>query len=325
MRVRFVLKFALILLGLLSYPAAAQAQPYPNRTVKIMVPYVAGGTTDLIARLVAEELQGALKQAFIVENRPGAAGVVAHKEVVKSGNDGYTLLFSPTGPLAIMPHAQSGLGYDPLHAFAPIKLIASSPLVLLVNPKVKANTVAELVSEAKEMGGRMTYGSWGDGSIAHLATEMFKSVSGAPLVHVPYKGSGQAMTDLLGGHIDMGFEVLFVALPHIQAGRLKAIALTTTQRSELRPEIPTMTEGGYATMVIAPWFGLLAPAGTPAEIVNTLSRVLDESLAKKSFQEKLLAQGAIVEGGSPEKFADYFQAEYRKWGNAARTAGLKPQ
>lgn len=325
MRMHCAVRFAVILVGLLALAGPVQAQPYPNRPVKIIVPYVAGGTTDIVARLAAEELQAALKQPFVVENRPGAVGVIAHKEVIRAGNDGYTLLVSASGPLTIMPHTQLELGYDPIRAFTPIKLVASSPLVLVVNPKVKAGTVADLVKEAKGMGGKMTYGSWGEGSPSHLVAEMFREASGAPIVHVPYKGSSQAITDLLGGHIDMLFEVLFVALPHIHAGKFRAIALTSSGRSNLLADIPTMTEAGYPEMVYSSWFALLAPAGTPSEIVNTLSRILDESLAKKSVQEKLLAQGAIVEGGTPERFGDFMRLQYEKMGKAVKAAGIKPQ
>lgn len=325
MRITSVPRYALILLGLLAFAGQAHAQPYPNRPIRILVPYVAGGTTDLIARLVAEELQAALKQPFIVENRPGAVGLVAHREVIKAANDGYTLMVSGSGPLSIMPHTQANLGYDPARAFTPIKLISNSPMVLVVHPKVKANTVAELVKEAKEQGGKMTYGSWGEGSPAHLAAELFREASGVPAVHVPFKGSSQAIANLLGGHIDMLFEVLFVALPQIQAGKFKAIATTTAERSKLLPQTPTMAEAGYTQIVMTTWAALVAPPGTPPEIVNKLSAVLDESLAKKSFQEKLLAQGAFAEGGTPEKFGEYLRLQLDKMGTAVKAAGIKPQ
>ncbi len=325
MRMNSVLKSALILIGLLAFAGQGHTQSYPNRLVRIIVPYSAGGLTDVVARLVAEELQAALKQPFIVENQPGAAGQIGHKEVIKSGNDGYTLLSSASGPLSTMPHTRVDLGYDPIRAFAPIKLIGISELVLVVNPKVKANTVAELVKEAKGLGGKMTYGSWGEGSPSHLVAEMFRDASGAPILHVPYKGSAPAINDLLGGHIDMLFEAVSSVLPHIRAGKLKPIALTTAERSKVLPELPTMIEAGYPTVIIFTWYGLLAPAGTPPEIVNTLSKVLDESLAKKSFQDKLLTQGVIAKGGTPEEFGKFLRTQLEKMGKAVKAAGIKPQ
>jgi len=303
----------------------AHAQSYPNRPVKILVPYVAGGTTDLVARLVAEELQQALKQPFVVENKPGAVGLIAHRELLASSNDGYTLLVSGSGPLSIMPHTKADIGYAPATAFTPIKLISSSPMVLVVNPKVKANTVAELVAQAKAQGGKMTYGSWGDGSPSHLIAEMFREATGAPAVHVPFKGSSQAITNLLGGHIDMLFEVIFVALPHVNSGKFKALAMTTPERSALLPQTPTLVESGYPNLVMTTWAAMVGPPGMSPEIVATLSKAIDEALAKKAFQDKLIAQGAFAEGGSPEKFAEFLKKQLDLMGKAARAAGIKPQ
>ena len=324
MKISFAHRFALLLAALVT-SGLSQAQPYPNKPVKILVPYVAGGTTDLVARQVAEELQLALKQPFVVENRPGAVGLIAHREVLAASNDGYTLLVSGSGPMSIMPHTKADLGYEPARAFTPIKLISSSPMVLVVHPKVKANNVAELVAEAKGMNGKMTYGSWGDGSPAHLVAEMFREATGVPAVHVPFKGSSQAITNLLGGHIDMLFEVIFVALPHINSGKFKPIAMTTPERSALLPQTPTLAESGYPNLVMTTWAAMVGPPGMPPEVVATLSKALDEALAKKSFQEKLLAQGAFAEGGSPEKFADFLKTQLDLMGKAARAAGIKPQ
>jgi tripartite-type tricarboxylate transporter receptor subunit TctC len=301
------------------------AQSYPNRPVRILVPYVAGGTTDLVARLVAEELQTALKQPFIVENRPGAVGLIAHRELLAANNDGYTLMVSGSGPMAIMPHTQANVGYDPARAFTPVKLISSSPMVLAVNPKVKANTIPELIAEAKAMNGKMSYGSWGDGSPSHLVAEMFRDSTGLPAVHVPFKGSSQAISNLLGGHIDMLFEVIFVALPHISAGKFKPLAMTTPERSKLLPETPTLVESGYPSLVMTTWAAMVGPPGMSPETVRTLSRAIDDALAKKSFQDKLIAQGAFAEGGSPEKFGEFLKMQLDLMGKAVKAAGIKPQ
>lgn len=317
-------RFVLVGAALLLLAGLGHAQDYPNRTVKILIPYPAGGTTDLVARLVAEELHAALKQPFIVENRPGAVGLTAHRELLNSPNDGYTLLLSGSGPLAIMPHTKANLGYDPYTAFTPIKLISSSPMVLVVNPRVKANTVPDLIREAREQGGKMTYGSWGDGSPAHLAAEMFREATGIEAVHVPFKGSSQAISNLLGGHIDMLFEVIFVALPHINSGKFKPIAMTTPERTKLLPETPTMSEAGYPQIVMTTWAAMVGPPGMRRETVNTLSRTIDEALAKKTVQEKLLSQGAFPEGGSPEKLAEFLRVQLDRMGKAVKAAGIKP-
>jgi tripartite-type tricarboxylate transporter receptor subunit TctC len=318
-------RFVMMLVGLFAIAGAAYAGPYPDHPVKILVPYAAGGTTDLVARLVAQELQVALKQPFVVENRPGAVGLIAHREILRSSNDGYTLMVSGSGPLSIMPHLHANLGYDPAHAFTPIKLISSSPMVLVVNPQVKANTVAELVQEAKNEGGKMSYGSWGAGSPSHLAAEIFRADAGFPAIHVPFKGSSEAIANLLGGHIDMLFEVIFVALPEIKAGKFKAIAITTPERSAFLPDTPTMVESGYPKMVLTTWAAMVGPPGMSPQIADTLSKVLDKSLAKKSFQEKLLAQGALAEGGSPQRLSEFLGAQLDLMGKAVNLAGIKPQ
>jgi tripartite-type tricarboxylate transporter receptor subunit TctC len=302
---------------------SANAQTYPDRAVQIIVPYAPGGTTDGAARIIAQQLQASLKESFIVENKPGGSGVIGHRIVAGAKNDGYTLLFSAAGPLALVPHTKANLGYDPL-GFVPIKLVASSPLVLVVNPKnVKAKTVDELIKEAKTS--KLTYGSWGYGTPSHVAGEMFTAATKTTINHIPYKGSAQAMSDLLGGHIDMVFEVLFVALPHIKSGELRALAVTSPTRSKLLPEIPTMTEAGLKEVNPTTWFGLLAPAGTPQPVINTLSKAIDGALADEKVRNSLDHQGATVEGGTPGDFDKFLRSEYDKWGKAVAAAGIKPE
>lgn len=215
--------------------------------------------------------------------------------------------------------------HKPFDSFRPIKLIASSPLVLLAGPKVKAESVDMLVVEAKKQNGGMTYGSFGNGSISHLMGETFKAATGAPLVHVPYKGSSPALNDLLGGHIDIMFDVLVTALPQVQGGKLRPLAVTSTQRSKLLPEVPTMAEANVKDFVADTWFGLLAPAGTDDAVVATLSTALDEIVASPSFAQALDLQGAVVRGGSPADFALFFKTELAKWKSAAELAGITPQ
>jgi tripartite-type tricarboxylate transporter receptor subunit TctC len=305
---------------------AAPAQSYPDKPVRIVVPYAAGGSTDSTARLLAKGLQEALGQTFIVDNRPGAGGIIGQEAVAKAAPDGYTLLLSAAGPLTVTPHSYAKLPYDPIKSFEPIKLVASSPLVLLVNPdRVKATSVQELIEEAKAHKGELTYGSFGNGSAAHLAGEMFKAAAGVDIVHVPYKGSAPALTDLLGGQIDMMFDVLVTGLPHIKAGKLRALAVTGAKRSKLLPDVPTMQEAGVKDYSAATWFGLLAPAGAGPEIVDLLSKASDKVIADKQFRQALASQGAEVEGGTPQEFGSFLRAELEKWGKAAKLAGIQPE
>lgn len=314
-------------IGMLAYLCVgpALAEVYPSRLITLIVPYAAGGSTDSTARLVAEGLSEKLKQSVIVENRPGAAGTIGQETVARAKNDGYTLLFSSAGPLAITPSVVAKLPYKPFDSFRPVKLVATSPLVLLAGPNVKATSVEMLIADAKEQKGGMSYGSFGNGSISHLVAEMFKAATGAPLVHVPYKGSAPALNDLLGGHIDIMFDVLVTGLPHVQAGGLRALAVTSAERTKLLPDVPTMAEANVKGVVGETWFGLLAPAGTDDAVIATLSSALDEVIAKPSFVQALDLQGAVVRGGSPEDFARFFKAELAKWKAAAEQAGIVPQ
>ncbi len=317
--VRFVLLLGLLVFSDFTYSS------YPTQAVRIIVPYSPGGATDIAARLVAGELQAQLGQPFIVENRPGAVGLIAHREVLRAKNDGYTLLVSGSGPLSIMPFTKADVGYDPASAFTPIKLISSSPMILVVNPQhVKASTVGELVRGAKKGGGVMSYGSWGTGSPSHLATEMFKDFAGFPATHIPYKGSADSTASLLGGHVDMSFETVLVALRQITAGKLKALAVTTSERLPLLPGVPTMTEAGFP-LVMTTWAAMVGPPGMPPDVVNILSNALDKALAKKDVQEKFLEQGGFVEGGSPEKYAEFLKSQLNLIAKAVKAAGITPQ
>jgi tripartite-type tricarboxylate transporter receptor subunit TctC len=304
---------------------AEEGSSYPLHPIRIVVPYAAGGSTDAIARLVAKELTDELGQSFYVENKPGAGGVIAHDFVSKAPPDGSTLLFSAAGPLTVTPHTYQSLPYRPIDDFAPVKLIATSPLLLVVNPKVQANSVQQLVELARQQQGKMTYGSFGYGSAAHLAGEMFRLREQLDIVHVPFKGSAPSLTALMGGQIDMMFDVLVSAFPQVQAGNLRALAVTSLKRSELAPGIPTMDEAGLPNFEAGTWFGLLARAGTSAEIITKLSAALDKSLAKPEIQTALTAPGATVAGGSPEQFATFFKAEFAKWGTVVKDAGIKAE
>jgi tripartite-type tricarboxylate transporter receptor subunit TctC len=296
---------------------------YPTKQVRIIVPYAAGGSTDAIARLVAKALTDELGQSFYIENKPGAGGVIAHEMVSKSAPDGLTLLFSAAGPLTVTPHTYRTLAYKPIEDFTPVKLVATAPLILVVNPKVKAQNAKELIELASQNPGKLSYGSFGYGSAAHLAGEMFKLRQKLDILHVPFKGSAPALTGLIAGDVDMMFDVLVTALPHVQAGTLRAIAIASDKRSSLAPDVPTLAEAGAEKVEASTWFGLLARAGTPAPIIEKLSRALDKSLANAEFRAVLTAQGAEVAGGTPAQFESFFRSEFDKWGQVVKEAGVK--
>ncbi|MFM7571451.1 MAG: Bug family tripartite tricarboxylate transporter substrate binding protein [Betaproteobacteria bacterium] len=310
-------------LGLALPPAAAQT--YPNRTVRVVVPYAAAGSTDSTARLVSQALSTRFGQQFVVENRPGAGGTIGHEAVAKAGADGYTLLFSAAGPLTVTPHTYPKLGYEPIRGFTPVKLIATAPLLLVVNPKLNFTTVADVIREARARPNGLSYGSFGNGSAAHLAGEYFKTLAGIELVHVPYKGSAPALTDLIAGQIDMMFDVLVTALPHARSGRLRPLAITSADRSALLPDVPTMQQAGVQGFDAGTWFGLLAPAGTDAAVVTRLSDALDQILEQPEIRSAIAQGGAVVASGSPSQFAAFFAAEFEKWGKIVRQAGIRSE
>jgi tripartite-type tricarboxylate transporter receptor subunit TctC len=311
-----------LVLGFRTY---ASADAYPKSPVRIIVPYAAGGSTDSIARLMAKELSEQLGQSFYVENRPGAGGMIAHEMISKVALDGSTLLFSAAGPLVVTPHIYAKVPYRPIADFAPVKLIATAPLLLVVNPKIKAHNVGELLALARKNPGKMTYGSFGYGSAAHLAGELLKIREKVDITHVPFKGSAPALTSLMGGQIDMMFDVLVTALPQVKAGNLRALAVTSDKRSDQAPDVPTMAESGVKDFDAGTWFGLLARAGTSPEIIATLSAALDKSLAKPEVRAALTSQGADIAGGTPEHFGKFFKSEYDKWGAIVKKAGIKSE
>lgn len=308
---------------LLCATSTVGAQSYPNKTVEITIPYAAGGSTDSTGRIVARGLSEQLGESFIVMNRPGAGGQIAHSHVAKADPNGYSLLFSSAGPLTVTPHSYSKLSYDALESFRPIKLVATAPLLLIVKPELKDHDLASLIQLAKDNPGKLTYGSFGVGSAAHLAGELFKSLADVDITHVPYKGSAPALVDLLGGQIDMMFDVFVTALPHVESGKLTPIAVTSETRSTLLPDVPTVAEAGVEGFEAQTWFGLLAPKQVSDEVVNSLSDALDKVAATPEFENTIRAQGMEIQHGSPEDFDAFFRSEYVKWGDVAKRAGIK--
>jgi tripartite-type tricarboxylate transporter receptor subunit TctC len=302
--------------------AAAQAQSYPNKPIKMVIPYAVGGSTDQTGRLLAKSLSERLGQPIVVENRAGAGGTVGHDFVAKSPADGYTLLFSAAGPLTVTPHTYPKLSYDPVNGFDLITLVATQPLLLVVKPDLKAKSVPDLIAQAKGAPGNLSYGSFGNGSAAHLAGEHFKSLTNVNMVHVPYKGSGPALVDLVGGQIDLMFDVFSTAAPLVKGGKLRALAITAPERSPQFPDVPTMQQAGVTGFEAGTWFGVLAPAGTPQPVIDRISAEVNAALGEPALRDTLAAQGATVRGGAPADFRKYFTSEFTKWGKIVKSAGI---
>ncbi|MBN9079860.1 MAG: tripartite tricarboxylate transporter substrate binding protein [Rhizobiales bacterium] len=315
---------AILPLALLGSMVGAQAQTYPDKPIKLVIPYAVGGSTDLTGRMLARSLSDRLGQPIVVESRPGAGGSVGHEFVAKSPADGYTLLFSAAGPLTVTPHIYSKLGYDPVKAFEPVMLVATQPLLLVIKPSLQAQSVADLVRLAKSQPGKLSYGSFGYGSAAHLAGEYFKMLAGVDIVHVPYKGSAPALTDLMAGQFDLMFDVFSTSAPLVEGDKLRAIAITSNERSSQFPSVPTMQQAGVKGFEAGTWFGLLVPTGTPRSIIDALSAAANKSLQEKEVRDNLASQGAAIAGGTPEQFGQFFQAEYEKWQKIVKLAGITP-
>jgi tripartite-type tricarboxylate transporter receptor subunit TctC len=301
---------------------------WPNKPVRIVVPFAPGGTTDILARALAPELSRAFNQQFVVDNKPGAGGNVGADAVAKSAADGYTLLMGTVGTHGINQSLYPKMPYDPIKDFAPVTLVAGVPNVLVMNPAraeaAKINSVADLIRYAKANPGKLNMASSGNGTSIHLSGELFKSMTGTFLVHFPYRGSGPALLDLIGGTMDLMFDNLPSAMPQIKAGKLKALAVTTAQRSAALPDLPTIAEAGPVKgFEASSWFGLLAPAGTPVEIVTRLQEESAKALNTPALKERLLSQGAIPSGMPPSEFAAYIASETKKWAQVVKQSGAK--
>jgi tripartite-type tricarboxylate transporter receptor subunit TctC len=313
---------ALALIAVAVEPAAAQT--YPNRPVKIIMPFAPGGPTEFIIRLVADRLTAAMGQAFIIENRPGGAGgTVGAKSVAVAEPDGYTLLFSSPGPLVTAPAVYKNLEYDPIKSFVPIAMVIYAPQMLVVHPSIPANSVAELVAHAKSNPGKVAFGSSGYGTQPHMLGEMLKLTANIDIVHVPYRGAGQSVTDLLAGQVQMIFETTAILLPHVEGGRLRALAVATEARSPLLPGVPTTAESGYPKLLASFWSGLLAPAGTPPAVVDKLNAAINEILKSKEAQAGLARLNAEARAGSPQDFAAFIASEAPRWAAIANATGIK--
>jgi tripartite-type tricarboxylate transporter receptor subunit TctC len=317
--------------AVLLLPTLARAETaWPNKPVRIVVPFAAGGTTDILARAIAPELQRVFGQPFVVDNKPGAGGNSGAAEVAKAINDGHTLLMGTVGTHAINPSLYPKMPYDHVKDFAPITVVAGVPNVVVMNPasamRYEINALADLARAARAHPGKLNVASSGNGTSIHLSAELYKTMTGTFMLHLPYKGSGPALIDLMAGNVDLMFDNLPSALPHIKSGKLKALAVTSGARSGALPEVPTVAEAGGALLKhyeASSWFGLLAPAGTPTDVVAKLQQETAKALALPAVKDRLLSQGAIPGGMLPADFVRFIDAETKKWAQVVKASGAK--
>ena len=302
--------------------AVADAQSWPNHPVRMIVPFAPGGATDIIARLVGQKLGERLGQSIVIENKPGAGTTVGNAEVAKARNDGYTLLFAPT-PFVISQVVYPSLPYDPQKDFAPVSLLAVSPFILVVNASFPARTTAELVALAKAKPGTISFASAGNGTVPHLAGELFKLRAGIDLQHVPYKGGGPAIIDLVSGQVPMMFATPIEVSQHVQSGRLRVLGTTSLQRLASLPDVPTLSESGYPDFEVLSFFGVLAPAGTPADIVGRLATELAAVMELADVRERFAQQSAEARVLGPAAFGTFLGREREKWTDIVKRSGAK--
>ena len=319
---RLWLAISAVVLGLAAGPASAQDK-YPNRPVKIIVPTPAGGPVDVAARVVANYLTTSLGQSVIVDNRPGAGNTIGSKEAARADPDGYTLLYSAVSGLILAPMLQKDAGYDPITSFMPIVAVGSGSLILVVHPSVPAKSVQELVAYAKANPGKINFSSGGIGVLPHLTGEMFKAAAGIDIVHVPYRGGAPSIQDVVAGNVQMTFESVGVLLPLIRDGRLRALATPSAKRIAEMPELPTMIESGYPNLVSTSWTGLLAPVGTPADVVARLNNQINLGLKSTELTGPLAKISSSPLGGTPADFTALMKADLARWTPVVKSLNLK--
>jgi len=305
-------------------PLVGAADIYPAKPIRIIVAYTPAGTTDILARTIGQKFTDVWKQPVVIENRPGANGNIGTDLAAKSAPDGYTLLMTTAGPHGINPTLYKKLPFDAVKDFAPVSLVAMVPNILVVHPSLPVKNVAELIQLAKSKPGALSFGSPGNGSTGHLSTELFKSMTGVNMVHIPYKGSAGVLSDLMGGQVQVAIDNMPPYVPQVKAGKVRALAVTTAKRSSAAPELPSIGEtvSGYEA---AAWFGLVAPAGTPKDIIDKLSAETAKVLKMPDVREKLAAQGAEAVGNSPEEFGAFIKSEIAKWAKVVRESGAKAE
>lgn len=302
--------------------SAALAQIYPSKPIRLISPYAPGGGTDILGRLIGKKLTESLGQSVVVENRPGAGGLIGTELVAKSPADGYTIMLASPSPIVVAPHLYKKLPYSPLKDLTPITLVSIVPAIMAVHPSVPARSVKELIQLAKAKPGQLTYSSSGNGGTGHLAGAMLDSMAGTRMIHVPYKGTGPATTAVVAGEVSLSFSNMISMLPHVKSGRVRALAVTSAKRSPVLPDVPAVAETvpGYAA---GPWYGVLAPAGTPAAVIDLLNREIVKMLHTPELKDNLSAEGAEPIGSSPAEFAALLKVETERWGRVVREADIR--
>ena len=304
--------------------SGASSQSYPVKTVRIVVPFAPAGSTDITARIIAQKLSDAWRQQVIVDNRAGAGGNIGAELVAKAAPDGYSLLLATTGVMAINHRLYRTLPYDAIRDFAPVTQIGGLPLILIVHPSLPARSVKELIAIAKAKPGQLSYASSGVGGATHMTAEVFRMLAGVDIVHIPYKGSGQAMVDLIGGQVGMAFDQITSSLPHVESGKLRALAVTSARRFASVPNLPTMAEAGVPGYEAVSWNGIAAPAGTPKDIVVRIQGEIARVLQLPDIKERFFKDGIEPVGSTPEQFAAHIRSERAKWEKVVERAGIKP-
>ncbi len=299
------------------------AQDYPEKTIRLIVPYTPGGTADMLARTIGQKMAESLGQQIIIDNRPGAGGNIGADLVAKAAPDGYTILMGTVATHAINPNLYPKIPYDAAKDFAPIALVATLPNLLVVNPSLPARNVKELIALAKSKQGELAFASAGNGTSQHLSGELFKKMTGVDMIHIPYKGSAPAVTDLVGGQVQLMFDNIPSSLPQVRAGKLRALAVTGPRRSPVLPDLPTLSEAGLPGFSITSWFALFAPAGTPAKILIRLNKEAGKAIASKELRQQWMAQGIEPAGGTSEQLAAFRRIEAPKWEKIVRDSGAR--
>jgi tripartite-type tricarboxylate transporter receptor subunit TctC len=302
--------------------AASATETWPSRSIKLIVPFTAGGAADTIARIYADKLGEALKQTVVIENKPGAGTAIAADAVAKAEPDGYTLSLASAGQLTILPHINKTISYDPFRSFAPVTVLASVPYVVAASPDTPVASVKELIAAARQEPGKLTYSSCGPGTLCHLSGEFFKSLTDTNLLHVPFKGSAPAVNALLGNQVNLSFDTLTVLAPQIRDGKVKGLVVTSRTRSPLLPDVPTAAEAGLPDFTVDSWFGLAVPAATPADIIQRLNTELVRIGNLPEVRARLAAQGLEVTTSTPDAFAQLIRADYDRWGKVVRASGV---
>jgi tripartite-type tricarboxylate transporter receptor subunit TctC len=304
--------------------ATVWSQTYPAKPVRIIVPFAPAGSTDITARIVAHKLTDGWRQQVIVDNRAGAGGNIGAEAVAKSAPDGYTLLLATTGVMAINHRLYRNLSYDALHDFAPVTQIGALPLILIIHPSLPAKSVRDLVAMGKAKPAELSYASSGVGSATHMTSELFRMMAGVDIVHIPYKGSGQAMVDLISGQVGMAFDQITSSLPHVESGKLRALAVTSAKRFPSVPQLPTVAEAGIRGYESVSWNGIAAPAGTPRDIISRVQEQVARALQSADIKERFFKDGIEGVGSTPEQFAAHIRSERAKWEKVVDSAGIKP-